>query len=205
MEELTEMAVDAAATSKSSSLNSSRWKLSEDIHGPALASFISLEFLLALIFNTYIIGHSIYHRATSFKRSSTILLFSLAMSDLVMVMLYMPFVIAASSSGEWIFGRTDGIRNVLCQMHGFVFFYASTVSTYILAVISVDRCLYIVKGDIHHRIMTRRVVNAVMATIWVRMYLVLMGLMRNIFYIIACYNTRKLYGNCISRILLMSA
>jgi len=148
--------------------HASRWILSSDIHRPTLALVISLEMFLSLVFNAFIIFHSIYHRAKSFKRSSTILLFSLALSDIAMALLYMPFTVTTLSFGEWVFGKTDRARSAFCQVHGFVFFYASTVATYVLAVVSADRFLYIVKAEVHHRIMTRKVIHALMTSIWVR-------------------------------------
>ena len=40
---------------------------------------------------------------------------------------------------------------------------------YILAFLSVDRFLYIVKANVYHKIMTRKVAISIIATIWVRL------------------------------------
>ena len=84
-----------------------------------------------------------------------------------MTLLYMPFTIVASSAGEWIFGTTDYTRDILCQIHGFVLAYSVIVSGQTLAVISVDRFLYIVKSNVYFKIMTWKAGFALMAIIWV--------------------------------------
>ncbi len=167
MEEYDEQELRSLAAINSSLLNVTHWNLSDDINGQILAFFFSVELILAFVFNFYIIIHSMYFRRKSFKRSSTVLLFNLALSDLVMVILYLPFSIVASSFGEWIFGRTDYVRNIFCQIHGFVFFQSSTVSNYTLAAISIDRYFYIVKGEVHHVWMSIKVTNCMVAIIWV--------------------------------------
>ena len=153
--------------SASFSLNSSKWKLSEDVQGPAIAFFVTIVFLLSLPPNLFVIIHSVYYGWKNFRKCSIILLFSYALSDLLMTLLYMPFTIAASGAGEWIFGTTDNTRDILCQIHGFVFAYLVMVSSQTLAVISVDRFLYIVKSNVYFKIMTWKVGFALMAIIWV--------------------------------------
>ncbi len=81
-------------------LNITKWKLSDDINGHILAFFFLIELILAVIFNFYIIMHSIFFRKRNFTRSSTILLFKLALSDLVMMLFYVLFSVVASSFGE---------------------------------------------------------------------------------------------------------
>ena len=167
MEEYEELELRSVVAINSTLLNITKWKLSDDINGHILAFFFLIELILAVIFNFYIIMHSIFFRKRNFTRSSTILLFNLALSDLVMMLFYVPFSVVASSFGEWIFGRTDYVRNIFCQIHGFIFFQSCTVSTYTLAAISIDRFFYIVKGEVYHKWMSVKVADCMVAIIWV--------------------------------------
>ena len=150
-----------------SSLNSSRWLLAEDIHGPLIAAFVGMEFFLAVPTNIFIIVHTVLNGRKSLKKTSTFLLFILALINLLMSVLYMPFYIASSGAGFWLFGCTDHTRNILCQIHGFIFVYLMVASIHILAVISIDRFLSIVKPHIHKKYMTWKVSLGIMAILWV--------------------------------------
>ena len=152
---------------QSPSLNTSRWKLSEDIHGPVIAFFVSLEFLLSLPSNIFIIAYSFCHGKESLKKSATILLFCLALGNLFMTLFYMPFVIVASSAGEWIFGGTDHSREIVCQIHSYIHMCANTVSVFTLAAVSFDRFLNIVKASIYSKIMTWKFAIGIITIIWV--------------------------------------
>jgi len=143
------------------------WTLASSISGPAISFFVALLFFLALPTNLFIIGHALYHRKTSLKKSAIILLFSLALSNLFMTIFYMPFAIIAAGVEEWIFGGCDATRSVLCQMHGFVFEYSSTLTGHILVIISIDRFLFIVRSMDYHNIMTWKVTCAILTVIGV--------------------------------------
>ena len=151
-----------------SSLNSSRWQLEENIEGPVLASFLAIEFLLSVIFNLFIVLHTIHRGRKNLKKSSIFLLFILALTNLLLTLLYMPFTIIASGAREWIFGGTDFIRSLICQINGFIVIYLSTAAIHTLAVISIDRFLSIVKPDIHRRIMTWKTALGILILLWVR-------------------------------------
>jgi len=145
------------------------WTLAEELNGPAISFFITLQLVLALPSNLFIILHSLCHWKSSLKKSAVVLLFSLALSNLLMAVLYMPFAGVASGAGEWIIGRTDYTREVLCNIHGFVFEYSATLTGHVLVLISVDRFLFIVKAPDYHKIMTYKVTVFIIAIIGVRM------------------------------------
>ena len=146
----------------------SDWTLAEELNGPAISFFIALQFVLALPSNLFIVVHTVRDWKSNLKKSAVVLLCSLALSNLLMTILYMPFAIVASGAGEWIYGRTDHTRNALCNIHGFVFEYFATITGHMLVVISVDRFLFIVKASSYHKIMTFKVTLSVVASIWVR-------------------------------------
>ena len=145
------------------------YTLNEGIHGPVIATFVGVEFILSLAINLFIVLHTCIDEngRKSSKKSSTIFLFGLALSNLMMAVLYMPFVIIASGAEEWIFGSTDESRNVLCQIHGFIFAYATSTAIHTIAAISFDRFLFIVKPHLHRRFMTWKMSLSILVFIWV--------------------------------------
>ena len=142
------------------------WTLDVGLNGPAIASVVALHFLFALPTNLFVVVHSLCH-TEGLKKSASILLFNLALSNLVIVVFYMPFTIVASAAGEWIVGLSDNSRHVLCQIHGFIFEYSVNINCHILVVIAVDRFLYIVKAQSHQKLMSRKVTLGIVAAIWV--------------------------------------
>ncbi len=161
-----------SSISDETSLNSSLWLLADDIVGPVVAAFVGMEFFLAVSLNSFIIIHTLY-TAKKKLNSSSFLLFMLSLMNLLMGLLYLPYWAVAVGSGEWIFGNTDSIRNILCKMHGFLVIYLTVASIHILAVISIDRCLSIIKPHTHKRYMT-----------WKMSLLIIVVLMVSIIYII---------------------
>ena len=146
-----------------------RWILNEYLSGPVIAFFVTLQLVLALPSNLFIILHSLSHRKL-FNKSAIILLFSLSISNLLVTLFYMPFAIVASGAEEWILGGSDYSRNTLCQIHGFVYEYSVTVTGHILVIISIDRFLYIVRATHHTKIMSWKVTLGIMAAVWVSVH-----------------------------------
>ena len=95
------------------------------------------------------------------------LLFNLALINLLMTVLYMPLMVVASAAGEWIIGQSDNERDILCQITAFVFAYTVGVSIHTLAAISFDRFLSIVKPHHHRKYMTWKVALGIVVFIWV--------------------------------------
>ena len=151
-------------------LNLTKWLLDEDINGAVLASFVAIEFLLSLPISLFILVHSIYNAKETLRKSSTIFFFSFILSNLLMVVFYMPFTIAAASAGEWIFGSTDAVRNIFCHIHGFIFVYGTVISFDTLSVISVDRFLTVARSDFHKKFMTWKVAHGIMVFVWVSLF-----------------------------------
>ena len=149
------------------SLNITKWLVNNQIHGPVIAFFVAVEFIIAVPSNTFILAHSIYYRHKILKKSSTLLFFNLALSDLLICVLYMPFVIIAASAGQWIFGSTDYTREVLCQIEGFIVIYVGHVANYTIAAISVDRWLSITYPQVHRKYMTWKTALGIVTFIWV--------------------------------------
>ncbi len=148
-------------------LNISRWLLAEGLNGPAIAALGAVEFLLSLFLNSFIVIQALSHKRDSLKKSSNLLLFVLAMTNLLLVVLYIPFWIIACSSGQWLYGRTDGVRTILCQLHGLTFIVLTFTAIHVLALISLDRFLNIVKPQFHKKYISWKVYLIILAVLWV--------------------------------------
>ena len=142
------------------------WCLDEELIGPLMAVFTGVILILSLIINLFICVYTLSH-PKSLKKSSTMFLFNLALINLLMTVLFMPFMVVASAAEEWIIGQSDTERNVLCQITAFIFAYTVGVSVHTLAAISFDRFLSIVKPHHHKRYMTWKVALGIVLFIWV--------------------------------------
>ena len=142
------------------------WCLNEELFGPLIAFFTTIIFVLSLIINLFICIYTLSH-PKSLKKSSTMFLFNLALINLLMTVLFMPFMIVASAAEEWIIGQSDTERDVLCQITAFIFAYTVGVSVHTLAAISFDRFLSIVKPHHHKKYMTWKVALGIVIFIWV--------------------------------------
>lgn len=158
---------DSSSINCSTGLPECRWCLDENLIGPLIASFVSIEFILSLAINLFICIFTLKDARRMLRKASTLLLFNMALSNLFMTVFYMPFVIVASAAGEWIFGGTDEVRSGFCQFTGFVFAYATSISVHTLAAISFDRFFFIAKAQIYHQIMTWKTALGIIIFIWV--------------------------------------
>ena len=149
------------------SLNTSRWQQDGNIEGPVIATLVGIEFVLSLPSNLFILIYSLLNYRQSLNKSSTIFLFNLSLSNLLVTVFYMLFYIISSGAEEWIFGSTDYVRNILCQLHGFTFAFTTNILLSTLAVISFDRFLNIVKPLLHKRILTWKTAFGIVVFLWV--------------------------------------
>ena len=143
------------------------WCLSEDVIGPVLAFFISIEFLLSLTANAFILVQTLRNGVHALAKSSILLLFNLSLSNLLMTLLFMPFVIVSAASGEWAVGSPELVREGLCQFVGFTCAYTTSISVHTLAAISFDRFLSIVWPQQHRKYMTWKVSLGIVIFMWV--------------------------------------
>ena len=120
-------------------------------------------FMVALPSNLLIILSMVWQRL--YKEPTHILLLNLAISDLLLCVLVMPFTIAAGLAGEYIFGGSDYTRCRVCQM-GVIFTILTVFSVHVLAMISLDRCLFIKLSFRYEAHVTMKRTVGVVATLW---------------------------------------
>ena len=136
-----------------------------DFSPEAVAAVLSIEMILALIANGVVLVITIYQRK-SWKQSSTIFFTSLVLGNLVMI-LYLPFSIAALAAGEWIIGSTDEEKQGSCDFSGYIILYCGYVMLMTLSLVSIDRFLFIVKPHLHKRFMSPRVALVLVIIVWI--------------------------------------
>lgn len=157
----------SSTTDQLSNLTTCQWCLSEQLVGPIITVFVSIEFVLSLLANSFIFIQTLRNGCKMLKKSSTLLLFNLALSNLLITTLYMPFVIISTAAEEWIIGSSDAIRKGFCEFNGFMYAYASSLSVHTIAAISFDRSLSIVRPHLYQRFMTWKTALGIVLFIWV--------------------------------------
>ena len=140
------------------------YTLNGEINGPLYAAALSVELVLAFIPNLFIIVYTLCHPKI-LKQPSMVFLTKLAIVNLLSVVFYIPFAITTASTGEWKFGETDKQRNGVCQVVGFNLNFTGGVSIHMLAVISFDRFLLIVKPLLYRQYMKPRVAVVIVVTV----------------------------------------
>ena len=122
------------------------------INGPILAAVFAVEAVVGFIANIIVLSITLYQRK-SFKQSSTIFFTSLILSNLLDALVYLPMITVATGAEEWILGSTFEQRKATCIFSGIIFWFILYVVTAMLAAISFDKCLFIVKPYFYKRFM----------------------------------------------------
>ena len=161
------MLLNKSSANSTANFTFNRWLLKPELVGPPIAAVVAIEFVLSLTANLFISVYTLSNAKKVLKKSSTLLLFNLALSNLLIAVFYMPFVVIALSAEEWIIGGTDEVRDGLCRFTGLVFSCSINVSLYTLTAISFDRFLFIVKPHLHRRWMTWKATLGFVIFVWV--------------------------------------
>ena len=143
------------------------------INGPVLAAVFAVEAVVGFIANVIVLSITLYQRK-SFKQPSTIFFTSLILSDLLDVLVYLPMTTVATGAEEWIFGSNFEQRRATCVFAGLIFWFILYVTTAVLAAISLDKCLFIVKPYFYKRFMKPWVALTITVALWSIIIFVLM-------------------------------
>ena len=103
---------------------------------------------------------------TLYKNTSVIPMLNLAISNLIVCILILPFIIVSGYSSEFVFGSSDYVRCIFCSM-GSANITLPMVSSYTLALMSVGRLLYLKKPLRYSSIVTPARVSALFVIVWV--------------------------------------
>ncbi|XP_011407195.1 PREDICTED: free fatty acid receptor 3-like [Amphimedon queenslandica] len=143
------------------------------INGPVLAAVFALEAVVGFIANIIVLSITLYQRKP-FKQPSTIFFTSLILSNLLDALVYLPMTTVATGAEEWIFGSTFEQRKATCLFSGVIFWFILYVTVAVLAAISFDRCLFIVKPYFYKRFMKPWVALIIAVIPWMIIALIMM-------------------------------
>ena len=110
-------------------------------NGYAISVIMLLYLMLGLPLNAFIIVVII--KKHLYRQPIEILLLNLAIAYFLLCVLIMPLMIIPGFTGEYIFGRNDHTRCIICQLQGvlLMIFFMTSICT--IAVMSVDRFIYL--------------------------------------------------------------
>ena len=114
--------------------------------------------------NVFVIVTILWKRL--YKNTSVILMLNLAISNLLVCLLILPFIVVSGYSSEFAFGSSDYVRCIFCPL-GSVIITLSIVSLSTLALMSVGRLLYLKKPLRYSSIVTPARVLALLVVVWV--------------------------------------
>ena len=127
------------------------------------ASLTLLLFLVGLPSNLLIMINIVWQRL--YQDSTYVLLLHLAIVDFLLCVTVMPFTIISGFAGEFIFGSTDIARCRTCNVGLAVIFFLN-LNVYTLALLSVDRLLFIKFAIKYYKITSPRCYMALCLCLW---------------------------------------
>ncbi|XP_011407194.1 PREDICTED: free fatty acid receptor 3-like [Amphimedon queenslandica] len=135
------------------------------INGPVLAAVFAVEAVVGFIANIIVLSITLYQRK-SFRQPSTIFFTSLILSNLLDALVYLPMTTVATGAEEWIFGSTFEVRRATCVFSGIINWFIIFITVAVLAAISFDKCLFIVKPHFYKRFMKPWVTLIITVALW---------------------------------------
>jgi hypothetical protein len=132
-------------------------------NGYAISSILILFMLVGLPWNLWVLG-VILHKSL-YSQPIVMLMLNLTITNILLILMVMPFVIVTGYASEFIFGSTDSIRCRVCQI-GVVNIILPNVSVHTLSLMSIDRLLYLKRPFSYKKIVTPRRMLAAIAFIW---------------------------------------
>lgn len=142
--------------------------------GTVFAVALSMEMMLGIATNLFIIIFSLFY-VKSLKKSANLFLFGLSLSNLCVCILVMPFPIITASFQEWVFGETIEDKEMSCHISGYLARCFSRTNIYMLALISVERCLFITKPFVHKKYMQPTWSCSILVAVWLIIALISTG------------------------------
>lgn len=148
------------------SITLEQWQMHETIQdgAPAIAAVMILFLLVAFTSNAFILVSMLWQGLL--HQPAHILLFNLAITDLLVSITIMPFTITSGITREFVFGESDYVRCKVCQT-GMIFTVLSSVSLHTLALLSLDRFLFIFLPFHYKKLVTAKRVAVTLLAVWV--------------------------------------
>lgn len=139
-----------------------RWKTTTPGSATAIAVVLLIFMLVSIPANTLIIVVMIWKKL--YRQPTHILLLNLTINDLLHSVTYMLLNFISAVTGEFIFGNSDVTRCYVCKT-GVLFIIFANFNLHILALISIDRFLFIKLPFQYNRLVnTKTTIVAVVLT-----------------------------------------
>lgn len=148
------------------SITSDFWSIPElNRHSALSTAVFTLAFMtVGLPSNLLIIAGILWQRL--YKEPPHILLLNLAIADLLVCVLVMPFTVISGFAGRFVVGDSDSTKCKWCAT-GVVFVALCLLSLHTLALLSVDRFIFVKFSMRYHQIVTARKVVCCVLLVWV--------------------------------------
>ena len=165
-EEYADLFVSLCSNASESNESSELWLIpdSDKTSGLVTAVFMLLIVVLALPLNLLVVG--IILKEKLFKQPTIVLLLNLVLTDLMVIVLIMPFQIATGLQGEFRPGLPDAVRCLACDV-GLTTCIFALMSLGTVTLMSFDRFLFIYKPLHYDRIVTSLRVLIALLVMWV--------------------------------------
>ena len=124
---------------------------------------LSIFLLIGIPWNSVVIIVILKNRL--FVQPAIVLLLNLAVTDLLLCVLVMPFNIVSAFADEFLFGSSDYVRCQVCQM-GIMLNILLLMSVYNVTLLSLDRFLYVRVPMRYEKIVTTKRVILVLTLCW---------------------------------------
>jgi len=151
-------------------VNESVWTLhpEDDAHLDSvktIAAFQIIYLIVGIPWNLLVIGVIVVNKL--FSKPAHMLLLNLALSDLLVCVCVMPFNILGALSGRFFLGTSDYARCQICHFYVITIVVMLYASLFIVALMAVDRLIYIKFPLRYQTIMTIRMTLIVLVAIWI--------------------------------------
>ena len=140
------------------------WELpgAEKVNGRVSAAFMLLFFVVGLPWNILVVITILWKKL--YYQPTIMLLLNLVSADILLLVDYFPGIITTGIAGEYIIGHTSKIRCYICLFTGFTPIVFMLDSLFVIALMAIDRFLFIYKPlQYELRSTTRRTLVAIAA------------------------------------------
>ena len=129
------------------------------------SSLVIAEFLICVIITVISIMGNVFvlialYRNTRLRKPSNLYIVSLAMSDIILAGVAMPFTCVSAFAGRWIFGKA------ICWLQAFVATMLGTTSLINMALIAVNRLLKVVYPNMHRKLVSVKTILISIFAAW---------------------------------------
>jgi len=130
----------------------------------SLAVFQIIYLVVGIPWNLLVIGVIVVNKL--FHKPAHLLLLSLAVSDLLACVCVMPFNIIVALAGHFFIGFSDYARCQVCHFYVITIIIMIYISLFTVAIMSIDRLIYIKLPLRYDRIMTMRKMLLIVILVW---------------------------------------